>query len=232
MRPNRAARTILRHTRSKAKMYEFRVPEEHHLEIPRDPSALFSLAVAILGDLASTIADEFTPEDPLAELSGGVPEFWDEWGDLDPDNVLGFAATFFDAYLNSRLDEEITPEFSLLAAAAYYIGHSVGSATVVIRSTQPPPVELEGGTERLVHAILSNHFERIDGADGVANDVLAALRRFFLLEDHASAVADACANLRRQVYKHGSVRQLLYADLASAICAFKVRPGRERIESC
>lgn len=223
MRPNRAAHTVLRYTRSKAKMYEFRIPEEHHIEIPRDPSVLFSLAVAILGDLASTIADEFTPEDPLAELSGGVPEFWDEWGELDPDNVLGFAATFFDAYLNSRLDAEITPEFSLLAAAAYYIGHGVGSATVVIRNTPPPPVGLEGGTERLVHAILSNHFDGPADGDGVTNEVLAALRRFFLLEDHASAVAEACENLRRYVYKRGSVRELLYADLASAICALKVR---------
>ncbi|MFA4951986.1 DEAD/DEAH box helicase [Brevundimonas sp.] len=204
-------------------MYEFRVPEEHHIAIPRDPNILFSLAVAILGDLASTMADEFTPGDPLSELSGGVPEFWDEWADLDPDKLLGFAATFFDAYLNSRLDEEITPEFSLLAAAAYYIGHSVGSATVVIRGTPSPAADLEGGTKRLVHSILSNHFEGPDDSDGVADEVLAALRRFFLLEDDAIAVAVACANLRRQVYKEGSVRELLYADLVSAICALKVR---------
>lgn len=222
MRPNRAAQTVLKYTRSKAKMYEFRVPEEHHIAIPRDPRVLFSLAVAILGDLASAIADEFLPSDPLAELNGGVPEYWDEW-DFDTDNLLNFAATFFDAYLNSRLDEDITPEFSLLAAAAYYIGHSVGSATVVIKNIPPPAADIEGGTERLVYAVLANQFDHIDDADVVTNNVLSALRAFFRLEDDAAAVADACENLREQIYENGTARELLYADLASAICALKVR---------
>lgn len=222
MKPNRAARTVLKYARSKAKMYEFRVPEEHHISIPRDPRVLFSLAVAILGDLAAAIADEFVPSDPLAALNGGVPEYWDEW-DFDTDNVLNFAATFFDAYLNSRLDEDIAPEFSLLAASAYYIGHSVGSATVVVKNTPPPSSDVEGGTERLVYAVLANQFDPIDDADVLTNEVLSALRAFFLLEDDASAVADACENLRKQVYDTGTARELLYADLASAICALKVR---------
>ena len=49
MRPSRDEQAVLRYTRSKAKMYEFRVPEEHHIAMPRDPNILFSLAAVPLG---------------------------------------------------------------------------------------------------------------------------------------------------------------------------------------
>jgi hypothetical protein len=57
MRPEAGALRMLSTTRAKAKMFEFRVPLEDHIELPRNPDILFSLAVGILGDAAAAIAD-------------------------------------------------------------------------------------------------------------------------------------------------------------------------------
>lgn len=59
MRPETHALRVLSTTRAKAKMFEFRVPLEDHIELAQNPDVLFSLAVGILGDAAAAIADEF-----------------------------------------------------------------------------------------------------------------------------------------------------------------------------
>jgi hypothetical protein len=81
--------------------------------------------------------------------------------DSSPEAVT-FAATCFDAYLGSRLNETITTEFSLLCAAAYYLADSPGSATVVVRNTLRLEPSFEGGLPNLVHAILMDDFAPLD----------------------------------------------------------------------
>ena len=58
MRPEAGALHVLSTTRAKAKMFEFQVPLEDHIELLRNPDILFSLAVGILGDAAAAIADQ------------------------------------------------------------------------------------------------------------------------------------------------------------------------------
>jgi hypothetical protein len=121
MRPEANALNILSTTRATAKMHEFRVAPEDFIDLRRDPSILFALAIGILGDVAAEIADQIRDAadihgiDPLPVPSG--------WGDRDPSPTEGlrFASVFFDAFLNSRLDLTITAEFSLLCASAYYL---------------------------------------------------------------------------------------------------------------
>ncbi len=60
MKPRQTAHTILSITRSKAKMYEYGVPEEHHIAVPRDPAKLFDLTIGILGDLVANDDEEAT----------------------------------------------------------------------------------------------------------------------------------------------------------------------------
>lgn len=227
MKPNRAATTILSTTRSKAKMFEFQIPVDSHIAIPRDPNALFSLAVGILGDVAAELADQFTTDAPLSPLKIEGPDIWEE---ENPNAVesLRFAATFFDAFLNSRLNEKISSEFSILCSCAYYIAGSVGSAAVIARQMDAPSAAIEGGLLRLTYAILSNDFEEID-ADVTSNDVLRAMRAFFRLEGDAIQVVDACQNIREQVYDDGSPHEVLYSDLVMALCALKVRAASRTV---
>ena len=55
MKPETGSRTLLSITRAKAKMYEYGVPEEDHIEIRIDPMRLLPLSIGQLGDLAASI---------------------------------------------------------------------------------------------------------------------------------------------------------------------------------
>ena len=120
MKPEEKSKELLSITQSKAKMYEYGVPEEHHIRIPRDPARLFPLAIGLLGDVSS-------------QISSGNP---------DPEKIralrenLSFSARFFDAYLQSKLNSEIDPYTLLVGSASFYLcdlpGSSKGGITKIV----------------------------------------------------------------------------------------------------
>jgi hypothetical protein len=84
---------------------EYIVPARYHIKILQDPAMLFTLAIGLLGDLAASTNSEDVEESYLNELREN----------------LQFSARFFDAYLQSRLKEELDPYLLLLGAASYYL---------------------------------------------------------------------------------------------------------------
>ena len=101
MRPEAGALRVLSNTRAKAKMFEFQVPLEDHIELPRNPDILFSLAVGILGDAAAAIADQLLAiEVDRTEEQERPADAWDA-GDASlrdsSREAVTFAATYFDA---------------------------------------------------------------------------------------------------------------------------------------
>src|SRR5690242_5558550 len=119
MRPEAEALHVLSTTRAKAKMFEFRVPLEDHIQLPRNPDILFSLAVRILGDGAAALADDLLSTDADQAEAQQTEQPTDTWNPGDTSlrdvskAVIGFAATYFDAFLGSRLNPAVTDEFSL-----------------------------------------------------------------------------------------------------------------------
>jgi superfamily II DNA/RNA helicase len=221
MKPEADSLRLLGAVRATAKMHEFRVAEEDFVRIPKDPQTLFSLAIGILGDGAAAIADHFISPDKAS----GRPMTWSE-EDGSLTEMIGFSATFFDAYLEARLDGIITTEFSVLCAGSYYLSDNVGSAAVVVRRSDPPPLELGHGLALLVFKILREDFTAIDAEfsnKGTASRLLSTLRGYFALESDASEVAAICNEMRSKAYENGSARELLYADVAAAICSRKIR---------
>ena len=108
MKPEVNAYHILSTTRATAKMHEFRVAQEDFIGLPRDPAMLFVLAVGLLGDVAAAIGNQIGDgADILAADPAPVPFGWSE-ADPSPRSALRFASLFFDAFLNSRLDDTIT----------------------------------------------------------------------------------------------------------------------------
>ena len=95
MRPEARSQRLLSITRSKAKMYEYGVPEEYHIDIPRDPARLFTLAIGLLGDLAFEICSQ-----DVESSEENIP----------------FSSHFFDAYLESRLNQELDPYLILMGS--------------------------------------------------------------------------------------------------------------------
>lgn len=223
MKPEATAQTVLSTTRARAKMHEFKVGLEFFNQLPRNPQMLFSLTVGILADVAAAIADSITDEKPQEQAS--PPPTWSE-EDGSPENVVRFSAIFFDAYLEARLDQSLTEEFSVLAATAYYLSDSVGSAAVVVRRSEQPPIELANGLAAVLYRILRNDFSSMEVEfphREIANKLLNSLRGFFAMENEFEATVSACRALRYYAYTAGSDRELIYADLITACCGRKMR---------
>lgn len=230
MRPEANAHTILSTARARAKMHEFRVAPADFNALPRDPSMLFSLAIGILGDVAAAVAETLESA-AVAPAALPQPSGWGEL-DEDPQDVLRFASTFFDAYLNAQLDTDLDTEFSLLCAAAYYIAGNIGSATVIIRHMAEPDDDLAGGLGHLVYRILKNSFVPIEvphAHQAVTSELLQALGGYFSFETEAGGIAEVCRALREYFHRSGSPRELLYADIAGALCALKLRNAARTI---
>lgn len=146
--------------------------------------------------------------------------------------MLRFSSVFFDAYLNAQLDAGLDTEFSLLCAAAYYIAGNVGSATVIIRHMTEPGLDLAGGLGHLVYSILQNTFVPTEAAhahQAATTELLRALAGYFNFEAGADGVAEACRRTREYFHRSGSPRELLYADIAGALCALKLRNSARTI---
>ncbi len=204
-------------------MREFRVAAEDIIA-GRDPAALFPLAVGILGDVAAAIARHPPDADVGAAPADGTrPPSWNH--DLPVGEALRFVSNFFDAFLNAKLDAELTDEFSLLCACAFYLGGNVGSSVVIVRQMAVPEAGLAGGLGLLIHRILRGDRSTIDAPhtmEDATGPVLRSLDRFFGLEADAAEVVERCAGLRAAAYASRDPRLLLYSDLAVALCHRKI----------
>ncbi|MFJ6272546.1 DEAD/DEAH box helicase [Pseudarthrobacter oxydans] len=231
MKPDTSASTVLSTTRARAKMLEYRVAEADFNRLSRDPAILFSLAIGILGDVASSLADQALGEDSDASAAFPMPAGWEE-DNADPQASLRFASTFFGAYIDAELDAELTPELSLLCAAAYYIEGSVGSAAVIVRQMEPPRPELAGGLGLLLYGILQNRFEAVEAPpvhQDQLNALLDSMSSFFQVRGDAGVVDAAAGELRKYFHACGSPRELLYADIIGAVCTLKLRNAAQTI---
>jgi len=207
MKPEQESLRYLGITLSKAKMYEYGVPERYHIKILQDPALLFALAIGLLGDLAARTNSEDIEESYLNELREN----------------LQFSARFFDAYLQSRLKEELDPYLLLLGAASYYLCDFPGSSLVLAKRLGKDRPDLDClGLEDLLHwllqADLSTYFE---GSEGKYGEYVAGISqgiiRFFENGSGQSNLFENASRLRKTAYDNGTPRQLLFADVICAI---------------
>lgn len=196
MRPERQSQVRLSVTRSKAKMFEYGIPEEHHINITQDPSRLFTISIGMLGDLAAGINHDELAPDLLAELQSS----------------LVFSARFFDSYLQSRLNENLDPYLVLLGSASYYLSDLPGSSSVLARQIEDDFPDLNGsGLEDLLHwllqADLQTYFDGMEGAFGKYIDEISQLiREFFDKGINKERLIDLAMELRGKVYEVGTPR--------------------------
>jgi superfamily II DNA helicase RecQ len=207
MRPERRSQRLLGITRSKAKMYEYDVPEQHHIDIRRDPANLFPLAIGLLGDLTVRINSEDIDEGDYSELR----------------QDLQFSAQFFDNYLHSRLREGFDSYLLLLGAASYYLRDLPGSSLVLARHLGQDCPDLGClGLEDLLLWLLQNDFSTLlDGSDGPYREHITGISQwmahYFENGSGQNEFVEYASNLRRIAYDIGTPRQLLFADVICAI---------------
>lgn len=212
MRPEQKSQLLLGVTRSKAKMLEYGVPEEHHIKITQDPAKLFTLSIGLLGDLAAAINREEPDPDSLAELKT---------------NLL-FSARFFDSYLQSKLNETLDPYLVLLGSASYYLCDLPGSASVLAKRIDGDCPDLDGDALEdlllwLLQADLRTYFDETEGPfggfiDGISKWIL----QFFEDGNGEENLLNLATRLRAAVYEFGTPRQLLFGDVIAAVLRKKL----------
>ncbi|NNB94282.1 DEAD/DEAH box helicase [Corallococcus exiguus] len=204
MKPDVKSLGLLRVTRSKAKMYEYAVPVEEHIEISSRPADLLVLTIGILGDLT-------------AESNGSG-------GDEGPsEESLRFAARYFDAFRQSRLAGSLDTYLLVLGAAAYYLCGLPGSAKVLIDEVDLDDLDLEAnGLEALLSWVLQGELISPPVARrGRYEDSIQAIGR--TLVEYASGGGETSLlfylveQLRIYAYGVGSARDLLFSDIVSAV---------------
>lgn len=214
MRPEQKSQLLLGVTRSKAKMLEYGVPKEHHIEITQDPAKLFTVSIGLLGDLAAAINREEPGTGPFSELKT---------------NLL-FSARFFDSYLQSKLNENeaLDPYLVLLGSASYYLCDLPGSASVLAKRIDDECSDLDGdGLEDLLLWLLQTELGTyLDGAEGPFGEFIDGISKSVLQfwEDGSGEdyLLDCATKLRTAVYEFGTPRQLLFGDVITAVLKKKL----------
>jgi len=195
-------------------MIEYHVPEEYQdIDLSTDPAKLFTISIGLLGDIASGTNREELDPNALTELR----------------NNLLFSARFFDAYLQSKLNEKLDQYLVLLGSASYYLSALPGSASVLAKRCNGDCPDLDGnGLEELLlwllKADLSTYFEGSEGPygkyiDGISKWVL----QFFENGTGEENLNDLATELRTTVYESGTPRHLLFGDIIATVLKEKLQ---------
>lgn len=207
MKPEQRSHTLLGITRSKAKMFEYDVPPQYHINIPQDPSRLFTLSIGMLGDLAARSNEDSPEPQHLNTLRAN----------------LQFSARFFDSYMQGRFNQSLDPYVILLGAASYYLCELPGSSVVLAQFMGTHSPDLGGaGLEDLLRWTLQGDLSNVvDAVEGPYAPLIAAItpaiRQFFVDGSGLEDLFRRCNELKRTAYDLGSPRQLLLADVLCAV---------------
>ena len=210
MKPERKSLNLLAQTRSKAKMFEYDVPDDYHIKPSQDPAKLFTLSICLLGDASAEINRK--------EILSSV--------DIDQSRKeLLFSSHFFDAYLQSKLNEDLDPYLILLGSASYYLCDLPGSAKVLARQINERSLDLgcDGLENLLIWLLKADLSADLSIADKSITQIYLSIRQFFkdgLERDKLIKSADL---LRKEAYESGIPRKLLFCDAISAVIKKKIQ---------
>lgn len=211
MKPSKLAETATAIIRARGKMYEYKVPSEYHNKLPDNLvlEEVFPLAIGTLGDFAAETARKYL------DIPQGTSTTLEE---------LKFAATVLHAYVDSRLNNQLSFDLLLLGACAFYLCGMPGNAIVLSRRMHEfEQIENEEMVSLIRWALGSPWAIEIPiVTDPLAMRISSALKRHFEVGVSADDVIKDVAELRRITYQEGSARDLLLADLYGAIVLTRI----------
>lgn len=210
MKPSEEARRVAAITLSKGKMFEYGVPIEHHIELPKglDLDLQFPLAIGTLGNAAADI---------VSIKIGGYLHARETQS-----SELLFAAQVLIAFVESRAAPEVSNALRLLAAAAFYLADAPGTATSLVKELTVDSFNKEDFLARAVRFALDKPWApALAGVrDQRTVSIIKALRVHFSEGTSADTLLQPVRALREWSYACGSAHELLLADIFSAT-AFK-----------
>lgn len=227
MKPEFNSRRYFGITRSKEKMYELGLPEESHIAVPEgvEPAALFPLSIGTLVDVSAALND-------AADVQSGLAD--------DLRDEIGFAASFFDAYLGSRFDTEVSREVTLLASASYFLGQRPGSSLVLARRLQ---ADGANAIEQLTVWVLQADWRQPPNLAGhwlagLLYELSIVLMGHFNDGAPPEPVVELLNEVRRLTYTSGTSEEVVLAEVTSAVIklrlagsAWTLMPGFSGLDS-
>lgn len=200
MKPEKKSIDFLGITRSKAKMFEFNVPLDEHINPSRPLTNLLDLTIGILGDLSS---EETIEKDDLESLL--------------------FTAQYFDALHNSQLADGNEKYLKLLGACAYFLADQPGSSNVLIKDLDfidEDAHQLDLALLRILKNDILYVEEILFGSpyDEYIYNIYTWLNHYNNTGDGISLVREWTDKLRGKTIKFGSDREVLLGDLIYSVC--------------
>lgn len=212
----KTSKYLLKRTRAKAKMIEYSVPKNDHINLDPEAQKLFLIAVAAIGNISASILNNLSNDSINEKL---IDEAKAE---------LAFASIFFDAYLNTELDKGADDYYLLFGAIAYYLCDNIGSSKVLINKIFRAPHNIHAsGVERAVIALLCDDFHtdytKKNGGkyDKYLNRFKEELRSFY--KGGKQPDIKHILEFRRFIYDCGSDIELLLGDAFGAIFLLKIQ---------
>lgn len=201
----------LKKVRAKAKMYEYGVPENLHIEVEEQANDLILLSIGIVGDIANEIWD--MEQAPII-----LPK--------EKEEELYFVSRFFDSYFQSKMSIEMNPYYILMGAVTYYFCNMNGSSKVMM-SIMPDLTNFEfsaSGLEKVIMWMLDTHYKfDINSIDEKYRSYIIQLVNyhtvFFDCENPKEVEFD---EFKRYVYRYGNDRETLFIDIILAILKKKI----------
>lgn len=207
MKPSDKARRVAAITMSKGKMYEFGVPEEHHLDLPDgiDLELQFPLAIGTIGDAAADIVS--------AQLGANVSRR------PTPPSELLFAAQVLVAFTEARAAPEVSNQLRLLAAAAFYLAESPGSSMSLMKGLRTADFDEDDFLARALRLALDKPWAPAKAGirDTTSVSVVRALRAHFEQGTPVSKLRVPIGALRAWSYQSGTAHEVLLADILGAV---------------
>lgn len=197
LQPNSTNKTFHATARAKAKMYEFNVPEDRHINL-RGVSLtdLLDLTVGMLGSLAAGTATGARGEEKYG---------------------LTFSAQYFLALLEARATDQKIDLIRIMAASGFFLADYPGSCNVILRDIN---VETLSETEKKLLSILNREsFELSDTYPHreAARPFQAAWSIFMQGAGSQILIEEAVSTFRKDIYNSGGDEDLLLVDLIRSI---------------
>ncbi|WP_336936085.1 DEAD/DEAH box helicase [Acinetobacter beijerinckii] len=214
MKPEFNSKRLFGITRSKGKMYELEIPENLHISIPdnSNPEELLILTIGILGDAAA-----YFYENDTIKL---------------PDNLINnllFSASFFDAFIESRLNTNINRELMLIASSTYYLAGRPGSSLVIARKiSQYSLVTNESSLQRFLRWLLLANWKNFQNFGDEyycfrINSIAKLLEFHYYNGENILELTSELKYFRDEIYKKGSPIELLYSEITIAIIKLRLK---------
>ncbi len=198
-------------THSKAKMFEYNVPVEHHLNLEDNkPDDLFSLTIGMLGDFCQNIIND--TNDQI----------------LEKQEDLKFVSDFFDTYIKTKLNKDLDYYLLLIGSATFYLSNQQGSSSVLIKEITIHDLDLNSEhLEKLIFWILKSDYENlIDIESSIYKDEIenvSSLFKVFFDTGILNNLFEVLNNFRKKVYEIGSYREILFIDVIYALVKSKYK---------